>query len=203
MQIVRIENTGDDTLVIPHNGEKYTIRPGDSKIVPYDAAASLYGDPRARDDARTKGRRDIFNHVRALHNFHLGFDNEETWQAKRPRFVATDPNSNEIVWFVIDDPEGKETFKDTNGIADNTTDSRLLADAIQAMQAQIASMAAQLAAKEGGTAGVPAPQVVHAQADGEAGSVKTAPVVPEGELPKAAPAPTVRRDGPRTAPTGS
>ncbi len=147
LQIVRITNTGDTDLILTHNGDRYVVPVDGSKIVPYECAASAFGDPRARDNGRDKGRTDIYEHTRAMWNFNLGFDDADAWEAKRPRFEAHDVNSGDRIWFVIDDPKGEHIYDATGGVPvnTNTTDAALLGAQLTAMQEQIAALTTALA----------------------------------------------------------
>lgn len=220
MRIVKISNDWDRDLVIPHNGEMFVIKPGKTKIIPWDAAASLFGDPRARDDGKVKGRREIFDHVRGLHNFHLGFDTETvedaerahkpveaSWEWKCPKFTAWDASSDEgedaQIYFVIHDPDGLKSFNMVTE-SDGGTDAKVLAQALSEMRAQMAAMQAQLNVSQGKEVKSPEPATV--KPDGEHGTIDTTEAGPQVEpvggetveLPVADPKSAPRRDSPRS-----
>lgn len=195
MQVITIKNEWDRDIVIPHNGEKYTIRPGEQKHVPWDGAASLFGDPSMRDTEKQMARRDLYNHVRGLWNFHPGFDQEEVWERDlMPRFTATDLNTGEEVWFIIQDPAGKHSFNKPQ--SDAAQDAATINVALATLQAQVAqltaALAAQAAADGAPTSQVPAPAVENAAQD-------TAAQLATNELPPVQPT-TPKSDSPRTAP---
>lgn len=208
MQIVKIDNTWDRDISIPHNGEMYVVPQGASKIVPWEAAASLFGDPRAVNNGRDRGRELVFNQVRGLWNFYVGFDTEEIWQAEKcPKFTATDVNTGEAVMFVIHDPDGTRGGYVPGQFRENpaSTDQAILQAQIEDMQKSIGALTAALAAAQSlnAPAVAAAPEVVPSIPTAEAGSdtAATVPTVAEGELPKVPEKVTVAKDTPRTVPT--
>jgi hypothetical protein len=190
MQIVEIHNTWDRTITIPHNGQRYDIPVGESRIVPYDAAASLFGDPRAQDTDKVKGRRDLHNHIRGLWNYEFGFDNEEKWQnEKKPQYEAYDPsnpNKRTRVYFIIDDPDGTKALPDALVEPNATQDQRAIEGALAALQAQVAALTAQLAKTQDNAPKSAGPEVVHSGSE-------ELPKAPERSVP-------VKADSPRVTP---
>jgi hypothetical protein len=208
MQNVKIDNTWDRDITIPHNGEIYLVPQGGSKIVPWDAAASLFGDPRAANNGRDRGRELVYNQIRGLWNFYVGFDTELIWQDEKcPKFTATDPNTGDEIVFVIHDPDGTRGGYVPGQFRENpaSTDQAILQSQIEDMQRSIAALTAALAASQAlnTPATVPAPEIVPPSPTAEAGSdaaTATATVI-EGELPKVPEKTSVAKDTPRTVPT--
>lgn len=203
LQIVRIENKWDRDITIPHNGDMYVVPVGESKIVPYDAAASLFGDPRAMNEGKSRGREDVYNQVRGMWNFYLGFDSEDVWKNEKcPQFLAFDVNSGDQIIFVIHDRDGTNGGYIPNAHRQNpeSTDQAIVAQRIQEMQDQIAQLTSILASTQSMNLGVipTAPTIVAAETPAE--QVQSTPIAVESELP---PVPTVAakvaRDTPRTA----
>jgi hypothetical protein len=197
MQIVRIDNKGNEPLVLINNGDKYTIPFNGSKMVPFECAASAFGDPRARDTGRDRGRSDTYDHIRACWNFYLGFDDAGTWEQKRPKFEAYDVNTGDRVWFVIDDPKGDQTFNAEVVVAETlvNTDRVLLTSQLKELQEQVAVLAAALAANQDrDPAGFKAPEIVPVE-----DHVATEPIANATELPAMGAATPVKSDGPRRA----
>lgn len=148
MQIIRLNNTGDKELVIPHRGDKYVIQPGASKVIPYDAAASLFGDPRHKDSDKDPARRRCYEHVRAMHNFYIGWDTEDIWEnEKMPRFDAFDLETDEQIFFVVHDPLGQRTYNAAQPLG-GSTDQAILAATIADMEKRIAALTNTLATYE-------------------------------------------------------
>jgi hypothetical protein len=208
MQIVKIDNTWDRDITIPHNGEMYVVPQGASKIVPWEAAASLFGDPRAMNNGRDRGRELVYNQVRGLWNFYVGFDTEDVWQAEKcPKFTATDVNTGDSVVFVIHDPDGTQGGYVPGQFRENpaSTDQAILQSQIEEMQKSIAALTSALAVSQSlnAPAPAPAPEIVPPAPTAEAGSeaAVTVPTVAEGELPKVPDKAVVAKDTPRTVPT--
>jgi hypothetical protein len=150
MRIIRVENRWHSPIEIPHLGDKYVVPVGGSKIVPYEAAASLFGDPRARDGEKHKGRRELYDQVRNYWSFYLGYDSEQVWETEKcPQFDAFDVNTNEQVWFVIHDPDGATLYGSEPTVNANTTDQALLNAQITQLQSQVATLLAAMEARQG------------------------------------------------------
>lgn len=206
MRIVNIENTWDRDITIPHLGNKYVIKPGESKIVEFEAAASLFGDPRARNDGKSRGRHDLYDQIRLLWSFYTGFDSDEVWEKEKcPQFIATDVNTKDRIWFVIHDLEGTKTFTmaDPTSAAHGSTDTAVLNSAIAEMQGQIAQLVAALAASQAQTA-TPGTPGSHSGVDTVEPTVidaVTSLPVSQSDLPPMPPTVSkVSKDGPRATP---
>lgn len=198
MRIVEITNEWDQPITVPHNGTMYTVPVKGSKIVPYDAAASLFGDPRARDTEKDKGRRETYDHVRGMWNFHLGWDTEKTWaDEKCPKFSVVDVDTQEQIWFVIHDPTGEKAFNIP--VDTSTSDPALIAQTLAALTDQVAALTARLAAQPDAPSSAVGPVVVDAN---ELDNVDGATPVGAELPPTPADEPKVGKDGPRTPPTG-
>lgn len=162
MQIIRIENTGPVELVIPHRGDKYVIQPGGSKVIPYDAAASLFGDPRHKDTDKDPARRRCYEHIRAMFNFYIGWDAESVWEdTKMPRFDAYDLETGDQIYFVVHDPFGQKTYNAAQPLG-GSTDQAILAATIADMERRIVALTNTLATYEKASS---APEVVAADPD--------------------------------------
>lgn len=200
MEIVEIRNEWDRPITIPHNGAIYTIDPGASKIVPFDAAASIFGHPAARDDAKVKGRRELYDHVRGMWNFYLGWDTELTWENdKCPRFSAVDVNSQEPIHFVIHDPDGAKAFNLTPSI--DTTDQALLSATLLRLQAQVEQLNARLLVQDESAiaSAAPSPEILEPN-ENVNGEIPVGAELPP--TPKVDDTP-VKKDGPRIPPTSN
>lgn len=124
LHIVKVRNVGPYEFDIPHRGEVATIPPGGEAVVTWDAATSMFGDPTIMNTPTNPARSDRYEQVRAMHNFHRGFDTEteairlrmgdigadkSSWEAKRPKIEVSTVDTNEPITMLIDDPTGKAT----------------------------------------------------------------------------------------------
>jgi len=121
--IVLARNVGDETYTIRHNKRKFDIIPGGELHLPWDALASFLGDPRVMDVGRNKFRRVLYDQMRAVNNFQLGFDTEtrkqatekqlrtgietHSWEERRPP-IEVYTIEGQRIYMLIDDPTGEE-----------------------------------------------------------------------------------------------
>src|SRR5215203_2670339 len=99
MQIVRVVNRGSE-LKLSYGQEVYEFPTKGDRIVPYDAAAYWFGDPRVHNNPpRDWARREQYDKKRAQWGYALGFDSEtkaearnsgkkaeDSWEYKAPQF---------------------------------------------------------------------------------------------------------------------
>lgn len=104
MELIRISNKGRRPFDFMHRNQKKIILPGDSMIVPFDLAASLFGDPRTKDMNGDNARKKVYDKVRGHFGFAPGLQSEEEWQAMRPNLTFEDVETGEKVLMLVDDP---------------------------------------------------------------------------------------------------
>lgn len=103
MKIVRVVNEGSKPFVGKYDGEKFTIAPKSESLIPYGAMILWLGDPEARNiDERRRFR------VAELNRLHIkygAYEDEDLWEANRPRLKAHTLDGD-LIPTVVEDPEG-------------------------------------------------------------------------------------------------
>lgn len=163
-QVVVLRNTSSSPYTIRHLRRVWTIPPHGELHAPWDAAQSFLGDPRAIDVGRNKFRRILYDQVRALNNFYLGFDTEteaeakdatlrtgrphSSWEAKRPPIEVYSVEGQRI-YMLIDDPSG--TIPNPWGAlntAVDTSNSDVLRAEVARLSEQMANLTRLLAERQ-------------------------------------------------------
>lgn len=117
---VTVKNLGERPFVGRYNNFSFTIPPGESAIIPKEAAIIHFGDgPFFRRDPVTNRSRDFeVARVRGKYGCVDGTEGADTrWDAVKPRVEITElVEGKPVKWItVIDDPEGLTLPLETGG----------------------------------------------------------------------------------------
>ena len=127
------------------NNVKQRILPGADRIVPWDIAATLFGDPRLVNDGRNQHRTVALKRARGNFNYMLGIESDEEFEARRPKIEVYDTENNERIYMLIEDPEGE--MAGTSLIqTSNETENEMMRRQIARMESQIAMLTQRLTA---------------------------------------------------------
>jgi hypothetical protein len=124
MQLVQVTNNGPEAIVVQFDRQKYTLKPGLPKFVPYDACLAFFGDPNSKDDSERniRDRAEEFLRVRFVWGNH-GQDTNE--QHPLPKVSFIDPETEVELNFVINDPDGSNVVPEAD--TDLLATSRIVA----------------------------------------------------------------------------
>jgi hypothetical protein len=148
--LVRVKNTGSEELVLRGNTQ-YVIPPNGERIIPFNEAASWFGDPRLNDDGRNRFRSEAFRMTQNLWGYSEGmkyfrdrWDPSQGflgWDDFKPPVECFDMEGNQIN-FIIHDPSGELGMAaNTPALVDpSTLDASTLSKQVQAMGQQIAKL---------------------------------------------------------------
>jgi hypothetical protein len=146
--LIRIKNVGDTDLVLRGN-VRYTIPAGNDRIIPFTEAASWFGDPRLRNEGRDQMRTMAWRQIQNLWGFTEGMtylkdrwdvtQGFKTWDDFKPKVEMYDMDG-ERVYFIIDDPDGEQSFAGPNLIDPAYTDTEALQRQMKVMEKQMADM---------------------------------------------------------------
>jgi hypothetical protein len=193
MDLIKIVNVGDDNLTLNGN-ERITITPGGERIVPFAIAAAFFGDPRAHNEGKDKGRDDEIKRARTMWGFFPGFDTEEVWKyEKMPQYECFDMEGNRV-HMILDDEEGEHPYGGAPRVDLSLTDNTQLARQVELLQAQIATLTAAIASQNAVPTPGADPISQAAQADEAGDSDPTGAFLPEPPKDEA----PVTDDKPRT-----
>lgn len=136
LQFVRLVNTGDRVFDYHYQSQKHLIAPGADRIVPWDCASSLFGDPFTMDSSSDRARTRVYKQTRGFYNYSDGTTTEEQWEVLRPKIEVYDLETNQRIFMVIEDPDGRKT-------GDNPTPDQAGSD-VETMQRTIAVLSQQV-----------------------------------------------------------
>ncbi len=152
MDLLTIKNTSTMKPLVLNGNERVVIEPGDSRIVPFAFAAAWFGDPRAKNEGKERGRQNLYESTRRLWGFEAGFDTEETWtMLKAPQFQCFDTNTNDRVFMLIEDPDGEHDYNGEPIFDSSNANVDALTAQIAAMQTQMAALMQMVATQQGNT----------------------------------------------------
>lgn len=142
MQFIRMVNTGTTPYDYHHHAIKQIIQPGGDRIVPWDLACSLFGDPTTMDIGQDRARTRSWKQAAGIHNYHLGYTSDEQWEAIRPKVECYDLETGQRVYMVLDDRDGKLTGENPGGQATPGNELEMLQRQMALMAQQIAKLTA-------------------------------------------------------------
>lgn len=193
MQIVKIINTGS-TPVSFNGNERVILPPGDSRLVPWEFAASWLGDP----NVDPRDRVYAYGLTRLSWGYAAGLDTAESWEDKRPKVEVYDTDTPDAdgnptrVFMLLDDPDGTRLGEfSPAGDVNLDADVNLLRKMVADQAAQMARMEALIASRLGEVEIEPATATALSTADSEA------TVAVGVELPKPVPTAADATDAPR------
>jgi hypothetical protein len=116
--LVKVVNTGDEEIVLRGN-TRYVIPVGGERIIPFNEAASWFGDPRLQNQGRDQLRTLVHSQIQGLWGYTEGMTylrdrwdptaGFKTWEDFKPSVECFDMDGEPIL-FVIHDPEGTTPF---------------------------------------------------------------------------------------------
>lgn len=134
---IRVTNKGKKAFTDSFDGRQYTIEPGSDKVVPYEAAALWFGDPRAIDTGQVKTRLEEFRRLRVKYG---AYENEDAWNSNKPNVKITTLDGDKIT-SVIDDPEGKEITPQSTTVLEN----QMMGERLANLEREISHLRSQTA----------------------------------------------------------
>lgn len=162
---VRVHSDMDSDFHLQFNSRPYIIPAGSDAILPREAACIWFGDWTRRGDDRRKE----YERIRGRYGTLEGFEGaQERWEKNRPNVRILEIDGSEVS-SIINDPDG-ETLS-IIGSSEATKEAT-----IEAMQAQIQTMAAQLQGLQNGEVG-PGSEVGEDSPTSAPRRTKRAPVV--------------------------
>ena len=135
---VKLVNDDTKPFDFHQNNAKRVIEPGEDVIVPWNIAATLFGDPNIPEVPPVNERSRMYEKIRARHNFSQGLMTEDDWDGLKPNVKVFDIESNSEVIMLIDDPAGEYMGTFTPSKAPSKRDD------VDAMQRQIAALTQQV-----------------------------------------------------------
>lgn len=135
---VKLVNKGQQPFDFHQNNAKRVIEPGGDVIVPWNIAATLFGDPNIPDIPPVNERTRMYGKIRARHNFSNGLMTESDWEDLKPDIGVYDIENNGEIIMLIDDPEGNHMGGFTPSPAPSKQND------VEALQRQIAALTAQV-----------------------------------------------------------
>lgn len=135
---VKLVNNGDKPFDFQQNNQKRIIESGEDVIVPWNIAATLFGDPNIPDIPPVNERSRMYAKLRARYNFGAGLMSDDDWDRKKPNVKVFDLETNSEIIMLLDDPKGEHmgTFTPSKAPSKQTD--------VDAMQRQIAALTAQV-----------------------------------------------------------
>lgn len=137
-EFVRVTNESNRPFDFHQNNKKRIVPPGGDVIIPWNLAAALFGNPSFLNIPPENMRQMQYQKTRALYGFSPGLTTEEAWEHMKPQVTVTDLETSERIIMLMDDPEGIH-LHEAPALPTNTSE-------VQALQAQIASLQAQMQA---------------------------------------------------------
>jgi len=135
-EFVRITNTGATPFDFHQNNQKRIIEPGGDAIIPWHLAAALFGSPGITNTGNDNARVKAYNKVRGYFGFAMGLTPETDWEFMRPNISVIDLSTNERIYMLIEDLEGKH-IAEAPGEPDTKQDAEALHRQIAVLQAQM------------------------------------------------------------------
>jgi hypothetical protein len=160
--LVVVVNTGDHAVTLRHTrlGD-LTLAPGKKRTVPIEVALVNLGNPEANDRGKVRERSDEFKRIQRKWGFNKGFYSEDAWFGVGvetalgtpvgpycPPIEVYDPDTNERLYFIHDDPHGVQSGHATAGRIQLGSDESMLTQQVAALQRQITLLGDQLAAQQ-------------------------------------------------------
>lgn len=142
--VVKAVNTSPKDFPVPHNGGVLWVAAHGERFVPWDAMASLWGDPGFKP-SRGQTRFDYAMLCRGQFGWFHGLDDESTWDQRRPP-IEWYTIEGDRLWTVLDDPHGTQGGRPTS--AAPTDDQVFLLETIAELQQQIAGLQAAQAQRD-------------------------------------------------------
>ena len=146
--LIRVVNLRDEDLVLRGN-TVYTIPANGERIIPFQEAASWFGDPRLQDSGRDKTRSMAWNQIQNLWGYTEGMTylkdrwdvtaGFKTWEDFAPAVECFDMDGNQV-YFIIHDPEGSQPFGGPKLLDPAFQDNEAILRQMQDMQATMAQM---------------------------------------------------------------
>jgi hypothetical protein len=148
--LIRVKNIGSDTLVLRGNTQ-YVIPVDSERIIPFNEAASWFGDPRLSDNGRDRSRTDAFRLTQNLWGYSEGMkyprDRNDPaqgflrWEDFKPQVECFDMDGN-LINFLIHDPSGELGVSGSvPGLSDpSLLDAATLSKQVDKMSEQIAKL---------------------------------------------------------------
>jgi hypothetical protein len=146
VNLVKITNTGAVPFVGKWSGQRFEIRPGETKLVPEDAAWHWTG----RHWLVGNRRREELDRLKLLYGAHYSLDDltaEELWERNKPSLEVWTLDGDKVTT-VIDDPEGRTVTPSSESEAERD----LLRSEIDALRKRLEALQGEYAARQRGEA---------------------------------------------------
>lgn len=142
LDIVRLTNNEPVTFQDFYGSVPYVCPPGDSIIIPFDAACTWFGDPRVSDRPTLSqyDRRGEFERVKTRAGFSVLEAQSTPWTAKNIEIASL---QGERLYMVIEDPLGdKSTLQNVS--SKGLDDTQAVAQELEIVKRQQAALLARL-----------------------------------------------------------
>lgn len=135
-EVVRIRNVGDKAFSDSYAAIRYTIPPGQERIVPDEAMKLWMGDAELVDlDERRRPRTEEFQRLCVMYGV---YENQDLFDSVRPRIEAFDIDGKRITT-LFEDPLGYEVTPEVATRAEN----QLMQERMMKMERELAALRAQ------------------------------------------------------------
>jgi hypothetical protein len=150
-EFVKMVNLSDQEFKYEHRNERKKIAPGGDSIVPWNLAATLFGSPGIQNVGNNKNRDIALKKKRALNGYGEGFMTVEQWDAERPEIAVFDLETNERIYMLIEDPDGKHMG--SAPVPADKTDAEALQRQISTLQNEMQRLLARVQGPQNAAAG--------------------------------------------------